>query len=71
MPAGTAMLLRTTVAHALAEAIAADAEVNVQLVARLSMVPEIGSAAGAAEAAESKEAKSTAFPKSAIMNEWN
>jgi hypothetical protein len=63
------MLLSTTVAHALADADAAEAEVKVQLVARLSMVFGTGSAAGAAETAERSEATSTAFLKSAMLNE--
>ena len=65
MPAGTAMLLNTTVAHDFAEALAAEAAVNVQLVARFS----IGSATGAARTPVSREVKSTAFPKSAIVEE--
>lgn len=52
VPAGTAILLKITVAQDLAEALAADAAVKVQLVARFS----IGFAAGAAYAADRIEA---------------
>jgi hypothetical protein len=61
------MLLRTTVAHALADALAADAAVNVQVVARFSTIPDAGSAAGAADTVQSNEATSPTFLKSTIV----
>lgn len=55
VPAGTAMLLRTIVAQDLADALAADAAVNVHEVARLSRETDDGSYVGAAAASASSE----------------
>ena len=51
VPAGTAMPLRTAVAHDLIDALAADASVNVQVVARFSIdEPWVSKFVGAATA---------------------